>query len=93
MWCEKKTASVFATLRAIFQVENQSSGLAMCLCKKVAPHAILYQKLSGYLGKQLRFISGHEILSLYTPPPAEAGAMWRVRLGSRVAEELRCRYR
>ncbi|GFY06519.1 hypothetical protein TNCV_3523751 [Trichonephila clavipes] len=34
MWCEKKTASVFATLRAIFQVENQSSSLAMCLCKK-----------------------------------------------------------
>ncbi|GFW77890.1 hypothetical protein TNCV_3911001 [Trichonephila clavipes] len=31
MWCEKKTASVFATLRAILQVENQSSSLAMCL--------------------------------------------------------------
>ncbi|GFY31492.1 hypothetical protein TNCV_4693371 [Trichonephila clavipes] len=93
MWCEKKTASVFATLRAIFQVENQSSSLAMCLCKKVAPHAILYQTLSGYLGKQLRLISGREILSLYTPPPAEAGVMWRVRLGSRVVGELVCHYR
>ncbi|GFT88382.1 hypothetical protein TNCV_1294131 [Trichonephila clavipes] len=35
-------------------------------------------------GKQLRLISGREILSLCTPPPAEAGVMWRVRLGSRV---------
>ncbi|GFT57409.1 uncharacterized protein TNCV_2035341 [Trichonephila clavipes] len=34
MWCEKKTASVFATFKAIFQVENQSSSLAICLCKK-----------------------------------------------------------
>ncbi|GFU84036.1 RNA-directed DNA polymerase from mobile element jockey [Trichonephila clavipes] len=32
MWCEKKTAPVFATFKAIFQVENQSSSLAMCLC-------------------------------------------------------------
>ncbi|GFW65543.1 hypothetical protein TNCV_3549661 [Trichonephila clavipes] len=44
-------------------------------------------------GKQLRLISGREILSLYTPPPAEAGVMWRVRLGSRVVGELICRYR
>ncbi|GFT99891.1 hypothetical protein TNCV_749411 [Trichonephila clavipes] len=32
--CEKKTASVFATFKAIFHVENQSSSLAMCLCRK-----------------------------------------------------------
>ncbi|GFT01074.1 hypothetical protein TNCV_4054661 [Trichonephila clavipes] len=60
---------------------------------RVAPHAILYQTLSEYLGKQLRLISGREILSLCTPPPAEAGVMWRVRLGSRVVGELICRYR
>ncbi|GFU72455.1 hypothetical protein TNCV_4826591 [Trichonephila clavipes] len=35
----------------------------------------------GSVRKQLRLISGREILSLYTPPPAEAGVMWRVRLG------------
>ncbi|GFX05013.1 hypothetical protein TNCV_2249961 [Trichonephila clavipes] len=46
-----------------------------------------------FIRKQLRLISGREILSLYTPPPAEAGVMWRVRLGSRVVGELRCRYR
>ncbi|GFW25130.1 hypothetical protein TNCV_3156331 [Trichonephila clavipes] len=38
----------------------------------------------GTDGKQLRLISGFETLSLYTPPPATAGVMWRVRLGSRV---------
>ncbi|GFT88169.1 hypothetical protein TNCV_2893511 [Trichonephila clavipes] len=43
--------------------------------------------------KQLRLISGRGILSLCTPPPAEAGVMWRVRLGSRVFGELKCRYR
>ncbi|GFX09396.1 hypothetical protein TNCV_4697831 [Trichonephila clavipes] len=43
--------------------------------------------------KQLRLISGREILSLCTPPPAEAGVMWRVRLGSRVVGELICRFR
>ncbi|GFY19509.1 hypothetical protein TNCV_4646821 [Trichonephila clavipes] len=47
----------------------------------------------GSVRKQLRLISGREILSLYTPPPAEAGVMWRVRLGSRVVWELICRYR
>ncbi|GFW73555.1 probable RNA-directed DNA polymerase from transposon X-element [Trichonephila clavipes] len=47
----------------------------------------------GSVRKQLRLISGREILSLYTPPPEEAGVMWRVRLGSRVVGELRCRYR
>ncbi|GFU11429.1 hypothetical protein TNCV_4041251 [Trichonephila clavipes] len=61
--------------------------------REVAPHAILYQTLSEYLGKQLRLISGREILSLCTPPPAEAGVMWRVLLGSRVVGELKCRYR
>ncbi|GFW90812.1 hypothetical protein TNCV_2418071 [Trichonephila clavipes] len=76
----------------------QSNGVdSQWLCQArghgVAPHAILYQTLFEYLGKQLRLISGREILSLCTPPPAEAGVMWRVRLGSRVVGELKCRYR
>ncbi|GFU84035.1 hypothetical protein TNCV_1488861 [Trichonephila clavipes] len=88
--CEFKKEScivlgVVAPVRNVF--------LILLTQPRVAPHAILYQTLSEYLVKQLRLISGREILSLYTPPPAEAGVMWRVRLGSRVVGELICRYR
>ncbi|GFX99070.1 probable RNA-directed DNA polymerase from transposon X-element [Trichonephila clavipes] len=44
-------------------------------------------------GKTAPVDFGRETLSLCTPPPAEAGVMWRVRLGSRVVGELKCRYR
>ncbi|GFV79027.1 SCAN box domain-containing protein [Trichonephila clavipes] len=44
MWCEKKTASVFATFKAILQVENQSSSLAICLCKNSRDIIYIYIK-------------------------------------------------
>ncbi|GFY46332.1 hypothetical protein TNIN_352401 [Trichonephila inaurata madagascariensis] len=59
--------------------------------QRVAPHVILYQMLSECLGKELRLISGFGILFLCTPPPAVAGVMWRVRLGSHVGGRLGCR--
>ncbi|GFS97125.1 hypothetical protein TNCV_1791861 [Trichonephila clavipes] len=77
-----------------FRRGGSSDGAGNPVPKVFRPPLFLKSAIAVWLGKTAPVDFSASILSLCTlPPPAEAGVMWRIRLGSRVVGKLKCRYR